>query len=32
MAMLGHRDPRMSARYTHLADDTVRGAMLKGLT
>jgi integrase len=32
MAVLGHRDPRMSARYTHLADETVRGAMLKGLT
>jgi integrase len=31
MAVLGHRDPRMSTRYTHLADDTVRGAMLKGL-
>jgi integrase len=32
MAVLGHRDPRMSARYTHLADETVRGAMEKGLT
>jgi integrase len=32
MAVLGHRDPRMSARYTHMADETVRGAMLKGLS
>jgi integrase len=31
MAVLGHRDPRMSARYTHLADEAVREAMLKGL-
>jgi integrase len=27
MAALGHRDPRMSARYTHITPETLRGAM-----
>jgi hypothetical protein len=27
MAALGHRDPRMSARYTHVSLETLRGAM-----
>jgi integrase len=27
MAALGHRDPRMSSRYTHITPETLRGAM-----
>jgi integrase len=27
MAALGHRDPRMSVRYTHVTAETLRGAM-----
>lgn len=31
MAVLGHKDPRMSGRYTHLSGDTVRATMLRAL-
>jgi len=27
MSVLGHRDPRMSVRYTHAAEETVREAL-----
>jgi len=27
MDVLGHKDPRMSVRYTHVAVETVRGAL-----
>jgi len=27
MDVLGHKDPRMSVRYTHAAVETVRGAL-----
>jgi len=27
MDVLGHRDPRMSVRYTHAAEETIRGAL-----
>jgi integrase len=29
MSVLGPRDPRMSVRYTHAAEETVRGALNK---